>query len=352
MPLNPDDVFRDHNTKGVPASGEYKPEKALVRRLLKEMIGGTAAIGDYQGAWDSGTDYIASDLTESGGSIWYALRANTNVTPVEGADWTLFLPGVTAADGTITLAKLATSLTNYLDARFVQVNPVDTMPTICLTFDYYENAMSQAKPIADVYSLPGTYFAPLSMIDQPGGPTLSQLTLAKATGWEIGAYSETNWVTAEATDRNALVAYATSIKQGFADLGLPVVSLAPNQRAWNGKLRNLMADGVFERIRVVDNFFTVDGYFQELPVPDLLWVKDGGSPSLTTSDTGASLSAQVDQLIALGGLWTVVIHNVSDTGDVNYRVTPAAFNTFCNKIQNEVTAGNLRAVCFRDIKGA
>ncbi len=254
------------------------------------------------------------------------------------------------ADGSVLPASLANATLTFLDDRYA--SPDDSiLPTICLTFDYYANAMSVAKPIMDVYGLVGTYFVALSTIDEVGGPGLSDLTLAKATGWEIGAYSETNWVTAEASDRNALVAFAASIKDGFAALGLPVVSLAPNQRAWNSQLRNLMEDGVFERVRVVDNFYTDDGYFQALPVPDLLWVANGGTASLTTASTGASLIAQVDDLIELGGLWTVVIHNVSDTGDPLFRVTPAAFNLFCNKIQNEVAAGRLRIVCFRDIEG-
>lgn len=101
-----DSVYRDWNTPGVPSSGEHEPIKAEIRRLLKSIAGGTAAVGDYRGAWDAGDDYIATDLVEFGGSIWYAVADSTNVTPVEGASWTMFLPGVSVADGSITDAKL------------------------------------------------------------------------------------------------------------------------------------------------------------------------------------------------------------------------------------------------------
>ena len=45
----------------------------------------------HRGAWSSATTYQLHDLVTSAGSVWRALRSNTNVTPVEGADWTLFV---------------------------------------------------------------------------------------------------------------------------------------------------------------------------------------------------------------------------------------------------------------------
>lgn len=62
----------------------------------------------FRGAWASGTSYDRDDLAENGGSIWLALRPSTGVTPTEGADWTLFLPGVSVGDGSITEPKYAT----------------------------------------------------------------------------------------------------------------------------------------------------------------------------------------------------------------------------------------------------
>lgn len=105
MAENPDVVFRDYNVDGVPSSGDYEPEKALIRKLLKEISGGTAAVGDYRGAWSNLTAYIETDLVTYGGSVWYALAGSTGVTPVEGASWTLFIPGATVADNSLTTAK-------------------------------------------------------------------------------------------------------------------------------------------------------------------------------------------------------------------------------------------------------
>lgn len=104
-----DDVYRDYNTPGNPASGDYEPVKSKIRRLLKQISGGTAAVGDYRGPWDDGANYVASDLVEFGGSIWYAKIDNNNVEPTEGATWTLFLPGATVADGSLTTAKYGAS---------------------------------------------------------------------------------------------------------------------------------------------------------------------------------------------------------------------------------------------------
>lgn len=303
--------------------------------LLDVKIGGVWQ--DHNSYTVSGTSFTLSENPGSGLPMEAVLRADVRMVNQP-------------TDASVIPESFSASALSFFDDRYA--NPQnDILPTVCLTFDYYANAMTQAKPIMDAYGLVGTYFVELATIDASGGPTFSSLTQAKSAGWEIGAYTGTNWVNAEAANRNTLVQLAIATKEGFREIGLPVVSLAPNQRAWNLKLRNLMDDGLFERVRVVDHFFTTDGYFQELPVPDLLWVKDGGSQSLSATDTGASLSAQVDQLIALGGLWTIVIHNVADSGDPNFRVGSAAFNTLCNKLQNEQLAGRLRVARFRDIEG-
>lgn len=57
----------------------------------------------WRGAWDSGTSYVASDAVFANGSAWIALRANNNVMPVAGADWSLLAMkgdiGATGAQG-------------------------------------------------------------------------------------------------------------------------------------------------------------------------------------------------------------------------------------------------------------
>jgi len=73
--------------------------------LQTEISGGNGAL--FRGAWSSVTAYVTSDVVQYGGSLWYAKTGSTNVTPVEGATWTLYLPGSSAADGSITDAKIA-----------------------------------------------------------------------------------------------------------------------------------------------------------------------------------------------------------------------------------------------------
>jgi hypothetical protein len=67
----------------------------------------------FRGAWSGSGSYVRGDLVENGGSIWLSLRPSTNVEPVEGDDWTLFLPGVTVADESVTTPKLATAAVTF-----------------------------------------------------------------------------------------------------------------------------------------------------------------------------------------------------------------------------------------------
>ena len=44
---------------------------------------------NWKGPWVATTNYVEDDAVSSNGSSWRALRANINVAPVEGADWTI-----------------------------------------------------------------------------------------------------------------------------------------------------------------------------------------------------------------------------------------------------------------------
>lgn len=52
----------------------------------------------FDGPWDSGTSYLAGRIVTHGGSSWLSLAPSSNVTPVEGASWTMVAEGGT--DGT------------------------------------------------------------------------------------------------------------------------------------------------------------------------------------------------------------------------------------------------------------
>lgn len=59
------------------------------RRSFISFATGSGSAFNFRGAWDSATNYEADDAVSDQGSSWLALRANTNVEPVEGDDWTL-----------------------------------------------------------------------------------------------------------------------------------------------------------------------------------------------------------------------------------------------------------------------
>lgn len=115
-----DDVFRDNVIKGDIHSGANLPDKPEIRRLLKKIAGGTEAVGEYRGEWDSEAEYIKSDFVREDGSLWLALRPNSGVTPVEGDDWTLLMPAVSVPDGSIGLVQLAAAV--IADFRMVDPN--------------------------------------------------------------------------------------------------------------------------------------------------------------------------------------------------------------------------------------
>ena len=75
---------------------------------------------NWQGAWDGAKNYVTDDAVSHEGSSWRAKRANTNVTPVGGDDWTIIAqkgddgPGggtVTSvsADGPLTVTNPTTT---------------------------------------------------------------------------------------------------------------------------------------------------------------------------------------------------------------------------------------------------
>src|SRR5207249_87120 len=58
---------------------------------------------NWLGAWSNASNYLADDAVFFNGSAWTVKRSNTNVSPVEGADWTMLAQqgatGPTGAQG-------------------------------------------------------------------------------------------------------------------------------------------------------------------------------------------------------------------------------------------------------------
>lgn len=69
-----------------------------------------------RGAWLVGTTYKFMDVVSNGGASWVALRTNTGVTPVEGADWTLVASGATLADAAPPAIAAAAAIGTSTDA--------------------------------------------------------------------------------------------------------------------------------------------------------------------------------------------------------------------------------------------
>ena len=70
---------------------------------------------NWKGAWDATTNYVTDDAVSYLGSSWRAVRDNANVTPVEGADWTIVAQkGNDTSGGTVTqvTATAPISVTN------------------------------------------------------------------------------------------------------------------------------------------------------------------------------------------------------------------------------------------------
>jgi hypothetical protein len=80
---------------------------------------------NWQGAWDASTNYVTDDAVSHLGSSWRAVRDNANVTPVEGADWTIVAQKGDDASG----SGPVTSVT--ADAPLSVTNPTTT-PNISL----------------------------------------------------------------------------------------------------------------------------------------------------------------------------------------------------------------------------
>jgi hypothetical protein len=224
------------------------------------------------------------------------------------------------------------------------------MPSyLALTFDYHPQVVAARDIMASLGIFNATYYAWYPNILATGTPTgdqvaLSDLTLMKMLGWEIGAYTNDNMVTKLADNRNSANSFLRDLDNGMNAAGFEVETIAPNQRAWNSSLAN-MARGRFSGVRVAD----ITTCFQEYPIADPLYVRNGGAsswgygPNNSGSDSSAAILARVDRLIADGGLGIEIIHKIGATGDA-LTFTTADFTAVMNGIAARVAAGSLRLV--------
>src|SRR2546426_9749867 len=72
----------------------------MIRRPPRSTLFPYTTLFRSLGAWNNALNYLADDAVFFDGSAWTAKRSNTNVSPVEGADWTtLAQQGATGPTG-------------------------------------------------------------------------------------------------------------------------------------------------------------------------------------------------------------------------------------------------------------
>ncbi len=85
-------------------STDVTPVEGLIwTKLATGGGGGGGGSFQWKGTWSAATNYVLNDLVSNGGSSWRALAPSLNVTPVEGASWTILAQagaaGATGAPG-------------------------------------------------------------------------------------------------------------------------------------------------------------------------------------------------------------------------------------------------------------
>lgn len=221
---------------------------------------------------------------------------------------------------------------------------------VALTFDEWPHAHSVAFPIMQARGLVGSWFVTPGMVG-PGLPvardSLIELIMA---GWTIGAYSGENMVNLLAQSPGAALDHLVGLKQAFRDLGVPVCSLAANQRAWNYRLRNLCerfpstpegGGKLFDVVRVVNDVTS----WQRMSDLDPLFINKGGIPSLAGEHDAAALNGIVDRILSAeaGTLHTFVIHKVGEIGDGS-TVTIPAFTALVERLAAEASNNAIEMV--------
>lgn len=220
--------------------------------------------------------------------------------------------------------------------------------TVAMTFDTdlttYANAFFDMRE----KGIPGTFFADSDRMGRPGWPRREDLGHMARSGWEIGVRvcgvlddTEANMVAVyKAEGEAAALERLKAQKNAMLDIGFDVRSAAAAQRAWSPRLAE-MAAGLFENVRVADRVV-----WGKYPIADRLYVRDGGTESWGAGDTAASLCAQLEAVIAAGGIWLPVIHRIDDEGDPFYTVPIAVFEGFTSYLRDRIADGRVRAVTF------
>ena len=144
--------------QGVPGpAGEMGPEGPAGPKGL-----------NWKGPWSDTTDYVEDDAVSVNGSSWRAVRASTNVIPVEGPDWTIIAQkGATGPQG-------SGSVTNVTANFPILVSNPTTTPNISLSIvpsNFGGTGLNSPGSSGNFLRSSGSNWAsvPLLPSDLPGG---------------------------------------------------------------------------------------------------------------------------------------------------------------------------------------
>lgn len=226
---------------------------------------------------------------------------------------------------------------------------------IALTFDYRPEVVAARNIMSSLNLFTATFYAWYPSILVSGTPTgaqvaLSDLTLMKQLGWEIGAYTQDNMVLKLQADRNAANTFLRDIDNGMNAAGFKISTIAPNSRSWNSSLANLVR-GRFKGVRVAANYTNPMTY----PLSDPLYVNDGGANSWGSdasanagSNTPAAIVARKNALIATGGTRIEIIHGIGNAAavaaDPLYTFLDTSFAAVMTDYAASIAAGTLQLV--------
>lgn len=222
------------------------------------------------------------------------------------------------------------------------------MPTIAITFDAFNTTYTNAYPIMKEHGLVGTFYIDPDYLERkdvvdellPMVTTTDQLREMQSSGWSIQGYTGQNMVRyLESEGPDITQKKLSGMKNIMAAKGFQITSIAAGGRAWNQKLRD-MTVGMYSSVRVSANI----GKWQDYPVPDPLWILDGGTTGLGHEDTPERLGQQIDSLIDSKGLWIAVAHKVGEDGEPVLSISKDHFSAFCERLANEKRSYRLRVV--------
>lgn len=194
--------------------------------------------------------------------------------------------------------------------------------TVVFTFDGWSGANPLGSRLLLDRQIKATIFVdPNAMwpVQKDWHLTPSQLADLSVQGQEVGIYSGHNllrmFTAADGSfDEVGAAEYISRQKTAMRAHGYDCKTYAAGARKWNAALANATR-GLFDGARVASDPINLQRY----PIPDPLFVSQGGYASLNDATASGAL-AKMDECAAAGALLILVFHNIATTGDAGYNI--------------------------------